>query len=69
MSNIEVKRDRGKVTVVITVGDKRASIGLTPERAKRLSAEIMTSALEAGEMDRVGSDVWDVLRNIVGKKP
>lgn len=54
----------GKVVIAVTVGDKRAILGITPDHAKRMAARLITAALEAEAGGDSSSSVVDQLRDI-----
>lgn len=44
MSGIEAKRDGDKVRITVRIGEKTARLGVTPEYARALAAELLDAA-------------------------
>ena len=56
VSGIEIKHGAGKVTIVVRIGEKTARIGVTPEYARRLAAELVTASVQAKSSDESSAD-------------
>jgi hypothetical protein len=65
---IDIEHARGRVIIMISVDGKRARISVTPERARRIAAELLAGLAAEADPPTATSIFGEILDIVRGKR-